>query len=223
MFAATLIEGAARFGRPSELGTMGVGSFGPEAAGGPGGAAVTWRQARATEVRRLVSLTPQNVFAPPVLLPPYQHRRDGDADLGDHVALGLPAGGSNVALWREVRSNGFIPTFAAVKSSSRPSGGVFSPAKRLSASGWLAGTPQAGALTDRTVAAWGESRPRSSARTDRGAPRRSRLDRAAPAARPRDRHQQAQGRDLAQVRRHHLDPGRRRQGAGRLYLTTYRP
>ncbi|WP_187368933.1 hypothetical protein [Baekduia soli] len=157
VFAATLVEGAVRFGRPSELGTMGAGSFGPEAAGGPGGAAVTWRQA-ATDVR-LVALTPQNVFAPPVLLPPYQHRRDGDADLGDHVALGLPAGGSNVALWREVRSNGFIPTFAAVKSSSRPSGGVFSPAKQLSASGWFAGTPQAGALTDRTVAAWGETGP----------------------------------------------------------------
>lgn len=157
VFAATLVEGAARFGRPSELGTMGAGSFGPEAADGPGGAAVTWRQA-ATDVR-LVSLTPRNVFAPPVLLPPYQHRRDGDADLGDHLALGLPAGGSNVALWREVRSNGFTPTFAAVKSSSRPSGGAFSPAKQISASGWLAGTPQAGSLTHRTVAAWGETGP----------------------------------------------------------------
>ncbi|HEY5142241.1 MAG TPA: RCC1 domain-containing protein [Solirubrobacteraceae bacterium] len=155
VLAATLAAGAARFDPSTELAALSA--SGPEAASGPGGAAVTWRQA-ATEVR-LAPLTTGNVFAPAVLLPPYRHRWDGGADLGDHVALGLPAGGSNDALWRESRTRNFKLTFAAVKSSSRPSGGVFSPAKQLSTSGWLAGTPRAGALTDRTVAAWGETGP----------------------------------------------------------------
>ena len=172
---------------------------------------------------RLASLTPGNVFAPPVLLPPYPHRRDGDADLGDHLALGLPVGGANDALWRESRTRNFKLTFAAVKSSSRPPGGAFSSAKQLSTSGWLAGTPQAGALTDRTVAAWGETGP--------GRPR------VRIAVRPVGRGWTA----LRPLPAPEIDTNRLRaatspkyavvtwiqnvdeQGAGRLYLTTYRP
>jgi hypothetical protein len=155
VLAATLTAGAARFGRATELSTLGYWFYGPDAASGPGGAAVTWRQTPIE--KRLVSLTDANALQPAVPLPSFGY----SVENGDHLALGIPAGGTTVALWREVRTRTAEDpalTYAAVKSSVQEPGGAFSPAETLSPSGWIAGPPQAGALTDRTVAAWSESR-----------------------------------------------------------------
>jgi hypothetical protein len=157
VLAATLAQDAAGFGPVAELATLTYWFGGPEAASGPGGAAVSWRQTGNEKL--LVSLTTENAFAPPVALPPATYV--AGEGYPDHLALGLPADAAAVALWAELRATEREGvTFAVVEDSVRPAGGSFSPATQLSSSGWLAGPPRARALADRTVAAWGETRGR---------------------------------------------------------------
>ncbi|MGZ4271626.1 MAG: hypothetical protein ACXVSX_20765 [Solirubrobacteraceae bacterium] len=237
VLAATLARDAARFTAPTELATIpsGTGStsalvFAPKAASGPGGAAVSWRQVPGSEGglvshTSVASLNADDSFAPAAALPPsiYGHGLGGDPA---HLALGIPVGGSTVALWHEVRTRGNTVTSMAVKTSLRPRGGAFSPATRLSATGWLAGLPQAGALRDRTVAAWGEyGRPGHRPRI-RVAVRRVRRAWTTLPARP------APGLDAGSVAEaaapHYavvswIQIRRTSKGGGRLYLTSYRP
>jgi hypothetical protein len=155
LLATTITPHAATFAPATELAALNDWSRRPDATSGPGGAVVTWRHA--ADQKRLVSLTPQNVFEPAVALPPSTYNPEKD----DHLALGIPADATTVALWREVRTrNPEDPseTFAAIYSCVRPPGGEFSSAAQVSTPGWLAGPPHAGALTDRTVAAWTETR-----------------------------------------------------------------
>ena len=154
VLAVTLAPGASTATPAAELGTLASWFSGPEAAGGPGGSAVTWRQTGTGKL--LSSPTVPGVFATPVALPPAPYA----AEQGDHLALALPRGGTQVALWREVRTRSAESpalTFAAVRASVRPAGGAFAAPVRLSSAGRLAGPPQAVALTGRTVAAWVES------------------------------------------------------------------
>lgn len=237
VLAVTLARDAARFTAPTELATIpsGPGSsstlvFGPKAASGPGGAAISWRQVPGSEGRlvshpSVASLNSDDSFAPAVALPtaPYGAGLGGDPA---HLALALPVGGSTVALWHEVRTHGNTVTSFAVKTSLRPRGGAFSPATRLSAPGWLTGLPQAGALRDRTVAAWGEYGRRGHHPRIRVAVRRVRRAWTTLPALP------APGLDAGSVAvaaaSHYaivswLQVRRTSEGGGRLYLTTYRP
>jgi hypothetical protein len=154
VLAATLAQDAATFAPATELGSLDSWYGGPYAASGPGGAAVTWRQIGYE--KRLVSLTTRNTFQPASALPPSRY----DAEKGDHLALGFPVDGTNVALWRKIRTRtaeDSTETFAAVNSSIRPPGGAFSPATQISTKGWLAGPPQTADLSDRTIATWSET------------------------------------------------------------------
>ncbi|QEC49529.1 hypothetical protein FSW04_19445 [Baekduia soli] len=154
VLAVTLVPGASTATPAAELGTLAFWFSGPEAAAGPGGTAVTWRQTGTGKL--LSSPSAPGAFGTPVALPPAPYA----ADQGDHLALALPGDGTQVALWREVRTRSAedpTPTFAVVRASVRPAGGTFAAPVRLSAAGRLAGPPQAIALTGRTVAAWAES------------------------------------------------------------------
>ena len=83
--------------------------------------------------------------------------------LENKLALGLPSDLTISALWQDAKTKNAESdqlTSSVVKTSTRPAAGehgLFSAAKTLSTSGWLAGGPEAGALTDRTIAAWGET------------------------------------------------------------------
>ncbi|MGZ4294671.1 MAG: hypothetical protein ACXVRM_10555 [Solirubrobacteraceae bacterium] len=237
VLAATLARDAARFTAPTELATIpsGPGSmstlvFGPKAASGPGGAAISWRQVPGTEGwlvshTGVASLNSDGSFAPAAALPPSTYSAGLGGDPA-HLALGIPVGGSTVALWHEVRTHGNTVTSFAVKTSLRPRGGDFSPATRLSATGWLAGLPQAGALRDRTVAAWGEyGRPGHHPRVRVAVRRVGRAWARLPAL-------TAPGLDAGSVAEaaapHYavvswIQIRRTSKGGGRLYLTSYRP
>jgi hypothetical protein len=155
LLATTISPHAATFAPATELAALNDWSRRPDATSGPGGAVVTWRHA--ADQKRLVSLTPQNVFEPAVALPPSTYntrerrppraRNSRRRDNRRAVARGPYA-----------QSRRPSETFAAIYSCVRPPGGEFSSAAQVSTPGWLAGPPHAGALTDRTVAAWTETR-----------------------------------------------------------------
>ncbi len=155
ILAATLATGAARFSSTAELATLSYWISGPGAASGPGGAAVTWRQTPIEQ--RLAPLGAGDTFQAFVPLAATGPPGNEDATFSDRLALAIPAGGTNVALWLETRSG-----TAVVKTSTRRAGGAFSTARTLSASGWLAWPPAAMALSDRALAAWTETRGRQS-------------------------------------------------------------
>lgn len=155
VLAATLAPGASRFGAATQLDALQMWFAGPGADAGPGGAAVFWRAAGTQ--RRLVSVLPGGVFTSPVTMPPMP--LISGIGVTDRPALGFPADGSIVALWQVATTKGAESstlTSSVVRTSTRPKGRGFSAERTLSATGRLAGAPAAGALTDRTVAAWGE-------------------------------------------------------------------
>lgn len=162
VLATTLAAGATRFAVPLQLaGPLGFALGSPDAAGGPGGAAVVWRE---MADKRIALLAPGGgAFAAglPLRTAPFV------AEHGDQLALVLLAGGRMVALWRNVRTRTAEDptiTVARVETSFRPSDGAFAPPERLSAGGRLAGVPAAVALGDRAVAAWSEHRRGGAAR-----------------------------------------------------------
>jgi hypothetical protein len=92
VLAATLAAGATRFAAPVQLAGPPSPVFNPpDAASGPGGAAVVWRE---MDAKRIALLAPDGGFAASVPLP-----TAGFADEhGDPLALALTAGGGLVAL-----------------------------------------------------------------------------------------------------------------------------
>lgn len=221
--AATLGTAASRFGPATALGELGFWFSGPEAASGPGGAAIAWRQTYAE--KRLVAVERAGVLGGPVPLPiPMPPSGEGQPD---ELALGLPATGPTVALWHEVggvSGDVFRVTSSVVKASVRSADGTFPPADTISTPGALAGQPQAAALTDRVLAAWSESVRGRTARVcvtvdaGRGARSGSRCLRA-PAVDP-NTVDVAAGRSFGLVS--WIERGADPVGGGRLYLATYR-
>ena len=147
--ARTLATGSSRFSSATGLGTLTFWFGGPGASSGPGGTAVTWRQ---TPIEHRVSpLGADGRFEPFVPLATAGPPRIGDAGMTDRLALAIPDARTTVALWLEAGAGK-----AVVKTATLHAGGTFSPARNLSATGWLAFPPAAMSLPDRALAAWSE-------------------------------------------------------------------
>lgn len=222
--AATLAPAATRFTRATTLDTLTYwpGSS-PGVASGPGGAAIDWRPPGAT--KQLVSVLPGGVFAPAVATPPMP--TIAGIGLSGVLALGLPSGGSIDALWQLARTRGAessVLTSSVVQTSTLRPGGTFSPARTLSASGWLAGSPEAGALADRTVAAWAETANTRPSRLRLAVRRRGAWTTLTPRTTPVV---DSGSVDLAAGRAHvpvvWIQRPDVRSPGGRAYLATYRP
>lgn len=158
--ATTLPSSASAFAAPTTLASPPSWASGPALSTGPGGVVVSWPQPEAN-VRKLVRLLPHGTFESPIDLT--ASAPIAGIGLENKLALGLPSDRTISALWQDAKTkNAEDPrlTSSVVKTSTRPAAGghgLFSAARTLSASGWLAGGPEAGALTDRTIAAWGET------------------------------------------------------------------
>lgn len=159
--ATTLASAASTFAAPTTLASFTYwGDAAPSLPTGPGGVVVSWPEPM-TAVRKLVRLLPGGSFESPLALT--ASAPIAGIGLSNALALGLPPDLTISALWQEARTtnaeSGELAS-AVVKTSSRPAAGehgAFSAARQLSTAGWLAGGPQATALTGRTVAAWGET------------------------------------------------------------------
>ena len=160
--ATTLASGASAFAAPATLASSTYwGGAVPALSTGPGGVVVSWPQPMAAKVRKLVRLLPHGTFESAIDLT--ASAPIAGIGLENKLALGLPSDLTISALWQDAKTKNAESdqlTSSVVKTSTRPAAGghgLFSAAKTLSTSGWLAGGPEAGALTDRTVAAWGET------------------------------------------------------------------
>ncbi len=155
VYAAALAPDAPRFGAATQLDSLQMWFSGPGVGAGPGGAAVFWRFAGMQ--RRLVSVLPGGVFTPAVVTPPMLTA--AGIGLTDGLSLGFPSNGSTVAVWQDAvpkSAESSELSSSVVRTSTRVRDGAFGAARTLSARGLLAGFPEAGALTDRTVVAWDE-------------------------------------------------------------------
>ena len=159
--ATTLASSASAFSAPSTLASFTYwGDASPAISTGPGGVVVSWPQPM-TKVRKLVPVLPDGTFESAIDLT--AGATIAGIGLENKLALGLPSDLTMTALWQDATTkNAESDQLASslVKTSTRPAAGehgLFSAAKTLSSSGWLAGGPEAGALTDRTIAAWGET------------------------------------------------------------------
>ena len=163
MLATTLAAGARSFAPATTLASLSTWFGGPEAAGGPGGAAVSWRQSGAE--KRVAFVGSAGAFEPAESLAvPFPGSGEGRPD---DLALGIPSSGPTMALWHDVRGiQGDVLKVktSVVDASRRPVGGAFQPATRLSSPQRLAGQPRAAATKDRIVSAWGEAGGGSSTR-----------------------------------------------------------
>ena len=164
--ATTLASSASAFAAPATLASFTYWGSGPALSTGPGGVVVSWPQPMesAGTMRKLVRLLPHATFESAFdLLDLTASAPIAGIGLENTLALGLPSDLTIRALWQDAKTkNGESDqlTSSVVKTSSRPAAGehgLFSAAKTLSTAGWLAGGPEAGALTDRTIAAWGEA------------------------------------------------------------------
>ena len=158
--ATTLPPSGSAFAAPTTLASLTYwGSGGPALSAGPGGVVVSWPQTSAAGVRELVRLLPDGTFESPIDLT--TSAPIAGIGLENKLALGLPSDRSINALWQDARTKTAENpelTSSVVKTSTRPAaGGRFSAPRTLSTSGWLAGGPEADALTGRTIAAWGET------------------------------------------------------------------
>lgn len=159
--ATTLASSASAFAAPATLASFTYwGSAVPALSTGPGGVVVSWPQPMA-KVRELVRLLPHGTFDSAIDLT--TSAPIAGIGLQNKLALGLPSDLTISALWQDAKTKNAESdqlTSSVVKTSTRPAAGehgLFSAGKTLSTSGWLAGGPEAGALTDRTIAAWGET------------------------------------------------------------------
>jgi hypothetical protein len=159
--AATLPASASAFGAPMTLASSATWGDAPAISTGPGGVAISWPKPTAASVREVVRLLPNGTFDGPIDLT--AGAPIPGIGLENKLPLGLPSDLSITALWQDARTKNAESgqlTSSVVRTSTRPAAGehgLFSPAKTLSSSGWLAGGPEAAALTDRTVSAWGET------------------------------------------------------------------
>lgn len=158
--ATTLPPSASAFAAPTTLASLTYwGSGGPALSTGPGGVVISWPQMSAAGVRELVRVSPSGAFESPIDLA--TSAPIAGIGLENKLALGLPSDRSISALWQDAEQKNAESdqlSSSVVKTSTRPAaGGRFSAARTLSTPGWLAGGPEASALTDRTVAAWGET------------------------------------------------------------------
>ena len=159
--ATTLASSASAFAAPATLASFTYwGSAVPALSTGPGGVVVSWPQPMAN-VRKLVRLLPHGTFDSAIDLT--TGAPIAGIGLENKLALGLPSDLTISALWQDAKTKNAESdqlTSSVVNTSTRPAAGehgLFSAAKTLSTSGWLAGGPEAVALTDRTIAAWGET------------------------------------------------------------------
>ncbi len=221
IFAAPLPAGAASFSSNTELGRPTYGASGAGASSGPGGAAVTWRQSPAEQ--RIAPLGPGNAFQAFVPLASTGPPGNEDATFGERLSLAIPAGGTYVALWLQTPVGGA----AVVKAATRPAGGPFSTTRTLSASGWTPWPPAATALSDRSLAAWTETRgqqsrvrlavhPVGGGWTALGSPRTPSLDALTLGV-------AASSRYAVVTWIQDKPTSSTSLGGGRVYLTTYRP
>ncbi len=121
----------------------------PDATGGPGGVVVGWQD---QAVRRIVRLGRTGAWEP---LAPLSTAPGAPDELGDQVALALPADGELVAAWSVVRTRSpENPT--VVSSRVRASVEPFAASQTLSNSAWRAGAPNAAAVGRRAIVAWSE-------------------------------------------------------------------
>jgi len=158
--ATTLAPSASAFAAPTKLASFEYWDTAPALSTGPGGVVVSWTQPM-TSVRKLVRVLPHGTFDFPIDLS--ASAPIAGIGLENAGPLGLPSDLTITALWQDAKlknaeSDQLISS--VVKTSTRPAAGehgLFSAAKALSAPGWLAGGPEAGALTDRTIGAWGET------------------------------------------------------------------
>lgn len=165
--ATTLASSASAFVAPTTLASFTYwGGAAPSLSTGPGGVVVSWAQPmeNAGTVRKLVRLLPHGTFTSGFdLLNLTASSPIAGIGLENKLALGLPADLTITALWQDAKTKNAESdqlTSSVVKTSTRPAAGEhgqFSAARTLSASGWLAGGPEAAALTNRSVAAWGET------------------------------------------------------------------
>jgi len=163
--ATTLASSASTFAAPATLASFTYwGGAAPALATGPGGVVVSWPQPMTAKVRKVVRLLPHATFESAFdLLDLTASAPIAGIGLENKLALGLPSDLTISALWQDAKTQNAESdrlTSSVVKTSTRPAAGehgLFSAAKTLSTSGWLAGGPEAGALTDRTIAAWGET------------------------------------------------------------------
>jgi hypothetical protein len=164
--ATTLAPSASTFAAPTALASFTYwGGAAPALATGPGGVVVSWAQPmeRRGTARKLVRLLPHSTFGAFDLLDLTASAPIAGIGLENGLALGLPSDLTISALWQDAKtksSENPTLTSSVVRTSTRPAAGehgLFSAARTLSAPGRLAGSPEAGALTDRTVAAWGET------------------------------------------------------------------
>ncbi len=224
--ATTLSPSAAAFAAPATLASFTFwGGSGPALATGPGGVVTSWSQPL-TAVRKLVRLVPRGAFESAIDLT--TSAPIAGIGLENKLALGLPSDRTISALWQDAATKDGESsqlTSSVVKTSTRPAaGGRFSTARTLSTSGWLAGGPEAGALTDRTIAAWGEtaktrpSRLRIAIRSNGNWTIASPLK--APDLDTNSVTLDAGGRHVPVAWIQHPDP---RQPGGQAYLATYRP
>lgn len=223
VYAATLAPGASRFGAATQLDSLQVGISGPGVGSGPGGAAVYWRFEGMQ--RRLVSVLPGGVFTPAVATPPM--RTAAGIGLEDELSLGLPSNGSTVAVWQDAVPEGAESSGLAssvVSTSTRLRGGIFGAPRTLSARGLLAGAPEAGALTDRTVAAWSEGSKATPARLRVAVRYRGAWTVRAPISTPgADSNSLALAAGRAHVPMVWIQRKNVREPGGAAYLATYRP
>jgi hypothetical protein len=233
--ATTLAPNAPAFATPAALATFTYwGSAAPALSTGPGGVVISWPRfgehgAEALAVataRRLVRLLPHRTFGSPIDL--NASAPIAGIGLENKLALGLPSDLTISALWQDAKTkNGESDQLSSsvVKTSTRPTaGGRFSTAKTLSTSGWLAGGPEADALPDRTIAAWGETARTKPARLRIAVRSSGNWTLATPLKAPDlDTNSvtlAAGGRHVAVVWIQRTDPTR---PGGRAYLATYRP
>jgi len=159
MLATTLAPGARAFAPATTLASLSTWFSGPEATGGPGGAAVSWRQSGVE--KRVAFVGSAGAFGPAEpLAVPFPGAGEGRPD---DLALGIPSSGPTMALWHDVGGGLKVKT-SVVNASRRPAGGAFQPATRLSSTRRLAGQPRAAATKDRILSAWGEAGGGSSTR-----------------------------------------------------------
>ena len=153
--ATTLPPSASAFAAPTTLASPPSWASGPARSTGAGGVVVSWPQPEAN-VRKLVRLVPHGTFEAPIDLT--ASAPIAGIGLENKLALGLPSDLTISALWQDARTKTAENpelTSSVVKTSTRPAaGGRFSAQRTLSTSGWLAGGPEADALTGRTIAAW---------------------------------------------------------------------
>jgi len=145
--AAVLAPGATAFGALQTLSARPQGAEFPIAAGGRGGAAVTWTEAPGHVVRRVQAA---GTFGSPAVI------RPGVVGM---LALAVPRSGNLVAAWSRASSPDRPLPRPVVEAAVQAPDGTFPTVRRLSDPSYTAEEVAAGDLGDRALLVWKEQRP----------------------------------------------------------------